>query len=426
MEISDVFHGIKKKDKLNGMQIIYFVCMLYHVLSPSFCWFTLGYPPLVLHFINAVTVISFFVGYSNSCFERRNQKVFFSVCLFLFIHAFLSSHKVSLGTAFQGFEAAIRFLFLLLRRDYVYIMAKKMDKVLCPIIAISTLFWILLFFNKSLISIGTHTFQQYTFVNYLFMVYDSAHYPDRFAGFTLEPGYFSLLLTCLLYFNRFRISQLNVKIYLMALLFTLSLGGFVLTFVAWFLTYTLYKTKEVKVYKICLRAVSFLLLAGAAYYYVTIYWNGGDNDINKMIVSRLDSDSEKGITGNNRYSEIGEIYFLSFAQTDDIWFGRGAEAYNQTMKLVEGYDDQSIRRFIICDGLIFTITMIICVFLLFKYKIPLRMLLPAYSIWLGDLLQHGVAFGAAFIWMTLIVYSMKISKDYQKSSLNNNKYDRFR
>ena len=399
-----------RTDKLAGMQIIYFICMLYHVLHHSYCWFTLDYSPFLVHIISVATFISFFMGYNNVQIKRSNQTFLWAVVLILLIHTCFEQHSVSLSGALTTFDIAVPFLFLLLKRNNILALINHFDKVLCPIIAISTLFWIFFLLNVPLVSIGTQEFQQYTFENYFFMIYNAEQYPDRFCGFTLEPGYFSLLLTCLLCFNRFKVEKTNVKIYLLAMFFTFSLGGYVLTSIAWYLSYTLSAT-EMKTRTIILRTASLVLVLGAAYLYVTIYWNSGENIVNEKIISRLEGDSEKGITGNNRYTEAGEIYFLSFAQTDDLWFGRGSEAYEKAVELLDGYDDQSIRRFIIRDGLIFTIAVIIFVFLFFKYQVPIRKMLPAYAIWIGDLMQHGVAFSAALIWMTLVIYSMETSAD---------------
>jgi hypothetical protein len=52
------------------------------------------------------------------------------------------------------------------------------------------------------------------------------------------------------------------------------------------------------------------------------YYNEGNNVLNETILSRLQSDEERGFSGNNRNSLLKTEYFLAmFNNHETMWFG---------------------------------------------------------------------------------------------------------
>lgn len=140
-------------------------------------------------------------------------------------------------------------------------------------------------------------------------------YQIRFCSIFLEPGYLGTMLSYLLYVGRFDFKKKYNVVFLFALILTLSLAGFVIAALAWILI----KLQEGKSIK---RLVQIICVLGIVYY-GGINYNGGNNILNEQILSRLQYDKDKGISGNNRASHMAEAYFDYYMQTGEILFGVG-------------------------------------------------------------------------------------------------------
>ena len=156
------------------------------------------------------------------------------------------------------------------------------------------------------------------YVCYLHVV-DSIHSSysfNRFNGPFIESGDLGCGAAFLLFAARydFRRYKLLWTIAL-ALLFSFSLAGFVLTAVGYLLI-QLFNNK-LKMRSVCI----LILLIIAVYSFGTLY-NGGDNVLNETIFSRLQMDSEKGFSGNNRSSEmVTDVFLASTMDLKQFFFG---------------------------------------------------------------------------------------------------------
>lgn len=155
----------------------------------------------------------------------------------------------------------------------------------------------------------------YLFYNYYFALKQVFSYSDfpRFFSVFLEPGYLGTLLSFLLYANRFDLSKKRNIILVIALLFSLSLAGYLTTIIG----YVLFLLQEGK--KIGKTVFALLFIFGALW--TSTIYNNGENAINKMIVARLQIDDTKGISGNNRNSKITDDYFEQIVTSGDILWG---------------------------------------------------------------------------------------------------------
>lgn len=160
---------------------------------------------------------------------------------------------------------------------------------------------------------------QYTFFNYIFLIKNIVFEFDniRFGSIFLEPGYLGTLCSFMLYALKFNFKDKACLIIGLALVLSLSLAGYISAFVAWiFWQYS--KGESVKKY------VIYLIMFGGVYVFSQNY-NGGKNFAMEYIFSRLESDKDKGIKGNNRNSELTDFYFEKMCEDGSILWGLGQD-----------------------------------------------------------------------------------------------------
>lgn len=154
----------------------------------------------------------------------------------------------------------------------------------------------------SMPSLGQFDYPGYKpYINYGFYIKTTYDYGtfERFNAFFLEPGHQALTSTFLMMANSFRFKR-NPYLFILAagVVFSFSLAGYLLTTVA----FTLLMINSVKRAVITGVAITGAIIA-------ILGWNGGDNSLNELIVSRLEYDEEKGIKGNNRFTSDTDFIF---------------------------------------------------------------------------------------------------------------------
>lgn len=195
--------------------------------------------------------------------------------------------------------------------------AKWLSYLLVPSILLHLVFQVI-GFPLSTIIINKNVPDSYVFFNY-FILLKNIVTPDsiRFCSVFLEPGYLGTMLSFLLYVGRFNFEKKYNIVFLVALILTLSLAGFVIAALGW----TLVKIQEGKSVK---RLLQIVCVLGFIYYF-GINYNGGNNIFNNQILSRLQYDKENGISGNNRTSHMTDDYFDYYMQNGDILLGVGKQ-----------------------------------------------------------------------------------------------------
>lgn len=132
----------------------------------------------------------------------------------------------------------------------------------------------------------------------------------RFNGPFHEPGHLGMMGAFLLFANQFDFKKKkHLWIIVLSVLFSLSLAGYVLAFMA-FIMVRFYQGR-IRLSRLLL----FAFLVGGVYLGATFY-NGGDNTLNNAIFSRLQYDEETGnLSGDNRATELMIDYYL-YMQSD--------------------------------------------------------------------------------------------------------------
>ena len=140
--------------------------------------------------------------------------------------------------------------------------------------------------------------------NYIFYMQSQFdNYGLRFNGPFLEPGHLGMMGAFLLFGNNFNFKKKGMIPILIAVCFTLSLAGYMLTLIG--LVMILFYRKKIRAKHMLICVLGLLGI-----YNFGVYFNDGDNLINEMILSRLEFDSETGFKGNNRVFGLTEIYYL--------------------------------------------------------------------------------------------------------------------
>lgn len=193
------------------------------------------------------------------------------------------------------------------------------------------------------------------FENYLFYVHRMIGGGNRFNGPFLEPGHLGMISAFVLMANNFKLKNTYNLIILASVILTLSLAGYMLALIGYVLcVYNEGKKNAGKLIIFAAFVVAFVLVAQN--------YNGGDNIINEKILSRFESDEERGIAGNNRASLLVMNLF--------------EDALNDNNLLLYGYDREYQRQneelFTSSNGLVFFIVRhgivgVLIVFLFYAY-----------------------------------------------------------
>lgn len=159
--------------------------------------------------------------------------------------------------------------------------------------------------------------------NYLFYMRSSfSGYEIRFNGPFVEPGHLGMMAAFLLLVNQFDFKRKGMWPILVAIIFTLSLAGYLLAFIS-FMMILFYK-KKIQLKHLLAYTSLFLFI-----YAFAVYYNGGDNILYEKIFSRLEADGEKGFAGNNRVFGMIDVYFAA------LW--------NNTQTMLWGYPQETME-----------------------------------------------------------------------------------
>ena len=174
---------------------------------------------------------------------------------------------------------------------------------------------------------------------YLFIVPSLSFTGFRYQSVFLEPGHLGTLCAFFLYINDYNLKKIYNVFFLIALIFSLSLAGYVLSILGYF--FFLWTNNK--------HFIIPLLFTGMLFVAFTVVQqiNDGDNEINMMIIDRLQYDDEKGISGNDRFDYAVDKLYEQSIQNGDIWFGIGGEEFNR-----RDLDGSGYKMFILHHGIV--------------------------------------------------------------------------
>lgn len=292
----------------------------------------------------------------------------------------------------------------------------------CKGLAIILIPGIILFLGKGYIPtigliIQKGSSEDYIFINQIFLIHKIGGFDSeaakRFHSVFLEPGYLGSMLSFMMFAIKYDFSKWYTKTLLVAQLISLSLAGYILTFSG----YVLYLISEGRSMK---KIILFAMLIPIVYV-VAIGYNNGNNYINNAIISRLQYDEEKGISGNNRTGAGTEFYYNQAIENGDIWLGLGTEKVKQInggSSDSAGYSDNirgaGYKVFFVIRGVICAIFFLLFYIFIAKATVPSKMFIRYGLIFLIILtfIQAAYPTSAAWIYpfvLGLLYYNQKES-----------------
>lgn len=231
-----------------------------------------------------------------------------------------------------------------------------------------------------------------TFYNYgIFLGSSLSEFIPRFSGPFIEPGHLGIACVFFMYANHLRFGKNYYMWTLLAVcIATFSLAAYVLLGMAFILQ------MKIKLYKIIL--YSSLLLG--SYYYITQVWDGGNNPMNALIVSRLSYDEDKGIAGNNRFNHDTDSKYEEWMKSGDLITGKGLKFYTEQKKngVLGG---AGYKIYIIQYGIIGTALIALLYFMMAQYSndkrfayvffilVVLCFLQRTYPLWLSWMIPYS-------------------------------------
>ena len=246
------------------------------------------------------------------------------------------------------------------------------------------------------------------FENYIFLIKSqSLREYFRFNGPFSESGHMSMICAFLLYANKYNLKQWYNIVFLISVLFSLSLAGYVLLG----LGLSLYSIKSVKT------IIGVLVLGCIIYIGVTQLWNNGNNPVNEIVFSRLEYDEDKGISGNNRFSSDTDKYYENLS-TIELLVGVGLDEYNKQIELGT-IGGAGYKLFIIINGFLGSMFVLMIYYNITylsnnrRYAIGFLILMIAsfmqrsYPTWMSWLLPYISGIAMSFTNKTLIKKQIK-------------------
>ena len=350
-------------------------------------------------------VITFFAVMICYPKELRNISALGITAYLLYSLDVFFSYGIVAGKNINFFMSMLPLLTIfMLRSNGIRHVLMGIKTVLAILISISFTLYILNLLGVSLPNSGVKSIAQYYYCDYYSIYIDVFRYEGKFCGFTYEPGYFSLLLVCLLLLNNYDFKKKSTYLYIASLLCTLSLGGYILGSIGFILQRSMTERRLTRGVTAFLLSLSIIVV----FFVFALYYNGGDNIVAEKIIARMIYDEENIIVGNNRENIIAENIIDSYFYSEKVWMGVGYEEIGKIFSL-EGFDACSWRVFVISRGAVYTLVIFFMSFI-YMLKTKISLSLPLFVIYWLDFYQHGNIYSEVLI---LFVMHINANVEFQ-------------
>lgn len=390
------YHVKSMESKKSHNQLYIFLLVLVILNSSHTYAMQLWMPGTWQAIIGILAFISCKVSYKNL---KKIPKEAIIVYLVMSISGFLG-FGVSI-TALSKFAAFLPVItFFMLSKDDLHCIIEKLNKIFTVLLLLSLSLYFLNIAGVNIPSSGLVSFNdQYYLFNHLYLYVELPMYGGAFTGFSLEPGYFSLFLVCMLLVNEFDFQKKSVWLYVVCILLSMSLEGYLLLFIGYILQRAIKQGSLLNALKIATVIICVLTILVI----VAFTYNNGNNVIVEEILSRLAFDEELGIVGNNRESAVAKDVIDRFFYSNEVWKGVGYQVFRTEADKV-GFDAASARIFIVVYGAIYTIFFFVLSLFLLK-KTHIKYTLPFFIVYWLDFIPHGDLFAVP---MYLLLIYMNI------------------
>lgn len=305
-----------------NINILFRISIVYLIFVGAHAWFTINQP---FAFSLGISVVIFIV----SLLYKKINKIRLTLStsdVFAVIAFFIASLFASQITRLESFITfVLRYFPILLlicdtssAKNTLTFVSKFLAILFIPSIVLHLIFVVTSFPPSVLFTVEGNSL--YLFYNYGILLKNIAFEYEavRFNSVFLEPGFLGTLCALLLYANRFQFkNKWWMYPIMIALLLSLSLAGYVTTL----LGYIFYRYSQ----GLSIKKYVGYFLVGSLAFFISSNYNDGENILNKYIFSRLEQDKEKGISGNNRNSELTDFYFEKVIENGDVYLGLGRD-----------------------------------------------------------------------------------------------------
>ena len=394
-----------KRNNIN----IYTICLVLLIMECAYSLITLtllhGYQTI----ISIVMFISFFMIYK----ERRPISKLGIIVYAIVVLGNVISYRGDVWWIVISLLSRLPLLtFFMMKKEDLHNLAKNLDKCFCFIVSVSLGLYVLMKLGVPIPNLGLVTYNQYELVNYFYFYTDSVAYENKFTGFSLEVGYFALACICMICLNRFDFRKKSTVVYTLAVLFSMSLEGYLLLAVGYISSSI---CKDASIRSLLKYTITACIVIGV-FLYLALNINGGDNIIAENIMERLVFDEELGIAGNNRENIVAKPILDSIFYSDKVWLGVGAIEFRKSIN-VDGIDLCSWRVFVCVYGVFYTILLAITTLIGLR-KTMIKETLPFFIIFWLDFYPHGGPFTEVLYFMIIIfLLYPKYSIEYETNEV---------
>ncbi len=216
------------------------------------------------------------------------------------------------------------------------------------------------------------------FLNYYFFIteYRLGEFL-RFRSVFTEPGHLGMYCAFFLYINGYVLKKAQNIIFLLSLVFSLSLAAYILLFAGWLL-YNL--MSGVSLNRICRILLIICLFAGMGWLYM---YKSKNEVIQTLIINRLAYDSEKGVKGNNRNTYDFRRTYEQLSGSEYL-VGKGTsfmkDHFNNTA-------NSSYKNYVLMYGIIGMLIIFLC-FLSAVFVFPSRLGLGLFFLYVISFIQR--------------------------------------
>jgi len=349
-------------------------------------WFTWGFMPAIITSISLFIFIIFILENKeiDLHFKKYIKSVFVLFCLEIYCAGDLNINAF----IFAILTATLISVVLLLSDELKKEIFSFLSSIVAIIVFISLIEWLVFLIGIELPhSTVDFNDRQYVFNNYYLFLKNLSQFEiiPRFSCVFLEPNYLGMILSFILFINKYDIKKKSVVVMIIANLFTLSLAAYILMITSLLL---IFGTKSKK----AVTSILLLIISLCIIYLFALSYNDGNNIINEYIFERLRFENGD-IIGNDRFSESLDLYYSKFITQNDLYSGIGTINYMQeNLGANAGYKVFIIQHGLIGAILIFILYYSIIVKDLSKATISffviyaLSFLQGAYALWEFELI----------------------------------------
>lgn len=233
--------------------------------------------------------------------------------MLLFYLGVLTATRGNLNAYIGVILRVLPFMFyVFLKDEYKLRVLYSFDNILSIVVAVSLFAWVLMLIGVPLPH-SNLTYNSYLFDNYYFFlkINDavSSYIFPRFQSIFYEPGYFACLCAIMIYLRGYSFKNWQSITYLVAIILTYSLSGYILFFIG--LVVYMLREKRGRIGYI------FVLLSLALVFYHLLMSDDG-NVINSMFAYRLEFEDGE-MSGYNRTTDIFEDWWKTYFLNEGNW-----------------------------------------------------------------------------------------------------------